>query len=173
MKISFRNRIICTPTINVLFADPNDIRERTQITKANPFEPPAEHHHITISISQLCVDDLGGGGTPKKEKNVSIFHKHQSECWKQNKSWYRSKVDHEGWCSQRLVTKILTPLWNCWRHKCGNYFCNDESFFHFYFWSFTPSLCTTRNPVTPSLGLPKQMCNKWPEQVNAIRSTSF
>lgn len=79
MKISFRNRIICTPTINVLFADPNDIRERTQITKANPFEPPAEHHHITISISQLCVDDLGGGGEHLKRKKMYQYFTNTSQ----------------------------------------------------------------------------------------------
>lgn len=66
----------------------------------------------------MCLED-GKKKHPPPKKNTPIFHKQQSESWKQNKGQYRSKVDHRGWCSQRLVTKILTPLWNCLQHKCG------------------------------------------------------
>lgn len=51
------------------------------------------------------------------------MHQHftntQFESWKQDEGWSRSKVHHRGGCSQRLVTKLLTPLWNCLEHKCG------------------------------------------------------
>lgn len=71
--------------------------------------PPSRASLRIHNLPSSAVFTWWGVKTPKKT---------QSEYWKQNKG-HRSKPNHRGWRCQRLVTKILTPLWNCLGHKCG------------------------------------------------------
>ncbi len=53
-----------------------------------------------------------------QNENIAKFtltfyiYKCQFKNWKQNRDESGSRVNHREWCSQRLVTKILKPLWN-------------------------------------------------------------
>lgn len=76
----FKYWIIFTATVTVLFADPNHNRERTQTTKANSVEPPAEHHHITASLFSAVFRWGKKKKNTLKKKNAPTFHKHT--VWK-------------------------------------------------------------------------------------------
>lgn len=149
-------------------------------------KPPTGHlyrHLVTCVLGFLHNCDM----LVKKDIKWKQVHLHWRETctccsrsWKQNRDENGSNVNHRERCSQRLVTKLLKPLWNrLWLQLSGYgveiILATINPPFFFPFLTILSLLRVSFHYVThdnqcrvkkhPVHWVPKQMCSAWPEQV--------
>lgn len=91
VKIRFKSRTIFMAAATVVFADPQWHPRGTQTTNANSVEAPTGHHHITASLSQLCLDD----GKKKHPKRKNKKKKHQYFTNSRQKAGSRTEASRD------------------------------------------------------------------------------